>query len=141
MIEVNQRIARVNSAIEKTDNPELITRLDELQTIRKALQAEIEAEKVKVNGATDTNAAYYELLKNLDKKIQDNDFRLALRNFLRNMIAQIIIGRDENRKPFYSVHFKNSKDVVTVELGHMAGAEKSYRISLNGVWQIGKAQL
>ncbi|HOX58126.1 MAG TPA: recombinase family protein [Candidatus Paceibacterota bacterium] len=138
LIELNQRIARLARRIEETDNnQDVVNRLNELQAERKAIQAEIEAEAIRVKGATNANAAYYELLKHLDKKIQDNAFRMSLRNFLRTVIDKVKIGRDEQRNPFYSVHFKKSKDVVTVEHSNSHKPDKSYRVSLNGTWQVG----
>jgi DNA invertase Pin-like site-specific DNA recombinase len=140
LIELNKAIARVVRAVETTDNPESIERLGELQKERKALQADIEAETIKVKGATNGNAAFYELIKNLDKKINDNAFRMSLRDFLRGVISKVVIGRDENKCPFYKVHFKKSKDVVTVELSDPRKAEKSYRVGLNDTWQMGATE-
>jgi hypothetical protein len=59
LIELNKSIARLVKAVEVTDNPESIERLGELQAKRKALQADIEAETIRVKGASNGNAAYY----------------------------------------------------------------------------------
>lgn len=115
LIDLSRRIARISNAIEKTDEPGLIVRLAELQTARKALQAQIESEKIKVKGATDTNGAYHELVKNLDKKIEDNAFRLSLRTFLRGVIKKIVIGRGEDKNPFYTIHFLNTSDTISID--------------------------
>jgi len=140
LLEVNARIARVNAAIETTDNPELIERLSKLQEERKTLQGEIERETIRIRGATNTNAAYFDLVKNLDKKIEDNAFRMSLRDFLRGVIDRVVIGRDEQKRPVYSIHPKNSQDVVTVELSDAHKPDRSFRVSLNGTWQVGVTQ-
>ncbi len=137
MVELNKSIARVARGIETTDNPELVERLGELQTERRAMQDAIDAEVIRVKGATNSNANYFALVKSLDKKIEDNNFRMSLRDFLRGVIDKVVIGRDENRHPFYSVHFKGSKDVVEVALSDPRKAEKSYRVGINGEWQMG----
>lgn len=137
LVELEKTIGRVSDAIVKTDSAALVERLSNLEQERKELRKTLEDEIIRVKGASNANAAYYDLIKNLDKRIKDNDFRMSLRNFLRGAIDKVVIGRDEKKRTVYSVYPKDTKDVVKVELGIDKDAAKSYRVSLNGQWQVG----
>jgi DNA invertase Pin-like site-specific DNA recombinase len=98
---LQKTIERVTDAIVKTDSPALVSRLVQLELDRKQLEKDYETTKAEALGKTDVKQEYADLMKELSANLNDNTFRLRLRNLMRRHITKIEVEAE-----YYTVFFK-----------------------------------
>jgi DNA invertase Pin-like site-specific DNA recombinase len=111
IIELQKTIERVSKAIVKTDSAALVTQLTNLEIERKGLEQAYQEAVAENMSRTDIKADYKDIIDKIKHGMNDNVFRLSLRNLMRKHIAEIIVKHD-----WYRVNFVNSKEFLNVHL-------------------------
>jgi DNA invertase Pin-like site-specific DNA recombinase len=106
--DVEKRYKRVLEAIESTDNPDLVQRLNALDIERKKLGAALEAERAKAATSTPPTRAL-EQVAALAKTLDEPGVRAQVRSNVRGFISSIDV--DVSSKPkTATLRFKGTKD-------------------------------
>jgi hypothetical protein len=107
IIEKQHQIERIADAILKSDSEALVIRLTQLEIEIKSLKEQLNLEKERL-AVSDSKKESFDLLSSLiSKNINDNDFRLQLRNFLRTSIKHILATKEDGRDLHLEIVFEN----------------------------------
>lgn len=115
LIEIQSRINNVCDAIEETKSHDLKLRLNDLQLKKAEIENELIAQNKLISDHKLNFSTQELLLKMVLQDIDDNVFRIRLRSFLRSIIENILIWKDEQLGGIVAyVRFKGSSDKVTI---------------------------
>jgi hypothetical protein len=115
LLEIKNKIENVCDAIEKTKSSDLIKRLNHLQSEQISFESEIETQKKLISDLEYNLSAENLFLETVLKDIDDNKFRIRVRNFLRAIVQRAWIWRDNDLDGvIIHVRFKESNDKLTL---------------------------
>jgi DNA invertase Pin-like site-specific DNA recombinase len=115
LLEIKTKIGNVCDAIEDTNNSELKQRLNRLQSEQVSIETEIETQKKLISDIEYNLSTKNLFFKTVLKDIDDNRFRIRVRNFLRVIIHRAWVWRDKELDGvIIHVRFKESNDKLTL---------------------------
>ena len=116
IIEKQHQIERIADAIVKSDSEALVIRLTQLEIDIKSLKEQLNLEKERL-AVSDSKKESFDLLSSLiSKNINDNDFRLQLRNFLRTSIKDILATKEDGRDLHLEIVFENIPNSMHIHM-------------------------
>ena len=116
IIEKQHQIERIADAIVKSDSEALVIRLTQLEIDIKSLKEQLNLEKERL-AVSDSKKESFDLLSSLiSKNINDNDFRLQLRNFLRTSIKHILATKEDGRDLHLEIVFENIPNSMHIHM-------------------------
>ncbi len=109
--ELEKTIDRISDAVVKSDSPTLVARLTSLELERKKLEQDYANETAANMSRTDVKADYRGIVGKLNTGLNDNNFRLTLRNLMRKYIEKIVVKSDG-----YTVFFVNGSNTICLDV-------------------------
>jgi DNA invertase Pin-like site-specific DNA recombinase len=115
LIETQNRINNVCDAIEETNSKELKSRLNSIQLEKAAIEKQIFEINKSISDFNYNFSTKGLFLRLVHEHIDDNQFRIRIRNFFRSIIQNVLIWKDHELKGLViHIRLKDSTDKITV---------------------------